>query len=346
MTTTTPSEKANCVGWYFETKSIIKVQRKFRIQYNKKPPSRNSIVDWHRKFLETGSVLDRPRSGRPSTSEGNVARIQQTFSSSPTLSTRNASRQLGIPRTTIAQVLHKRLQFQPYKVQLLQALHGDDKPRRFNFTVEMLERIDANADFLRNIIFTDEATFHVSGVVNRQNLRIWGTENPHHVVETIRDSPKVNVWCGLMCDRIIGPFFFAEPTVTKESYLDMIQIFAIPQVCHLHPNVFWQQDGAPPHWGKIVRDFLNEEFPGRWLGRDGPLLWPPRSPDLTPLDFFLWGYVKDKVYSSPVADIGELKRRITQVIQSTQSMLANTWREIEYRLDVVRATSGAHIEIW
>ena len=45
--------------------------------------------------------------------------------------------------------------------------------------------------------------------------------------------------------------------------------------------------------------------------RDGPTPWPPRSPDITPLDFFLWGYVKDKVFSTPVPDITNLKGRIT-----------------------------------
>jgi hypothetical protein len=42
----------------------------------------------------------------------------------------------------------------------------------------------------------------------------------------VRDSPKVNVWCGVMCNMIIGPFFFAEKTVTGSSYLDMLQLYA------------------------------------------------------------------------------------------------------------------------
>ena len=62
-----------------------------------------------------------------------------------------------------------------------------------------------------------------------------------------------------------------------------------------------QQDGALPHYHLDVRAHLNINLPGRWIGRashnDSPLLpWPPRSPDLTPCDFFLWGYIKDRVY--------------------------------------------------
>jgi hypothetical protein len=68
--------------------------------------------------------------------------------------------------------------------------------------------------------------------------------------------------------------------------------------CNLQPTVIFQQDGAPPHWGRIVRGYLDAAFPNRWLDRDGPLAWPPRPPNITPLDFFLWGYVKDKVYAT------------------------------------------------
>ena len=57
--------------------------------------------------------------------------------------------------------------------------------------------------------------------------------------------------------------------------------------------------------------FLNATFPNRSIGRDGPTPWPPRSPDISPLDFFLWGYVKDKVFLTPVPDITNLKARIT-----------------------------------
>ena len=64
-------------------------------------------------------------------------------------------------------------------------------------------------------------------------------------------------------------------------------------------TILFMQDRAPPHWSTIVRDWLNEKLPNRWIGRgadtDLNTKWPPRSPDLTPCDFFLWGYIKSKV---------------------------------------------------
>ena len=66
-----------------------------------------------------------------------------------------------------------------------------------------------------------------------------------------------------------------------------------------------------------------------------------------PIDFFLWRYVKDIVFSTPVPDITNLRSIITDVFATvTEDMLENTWREIDYRLDVLRATKGAHVEVY
>ncbi|GBN38724.1 hypothetical protein AVEN_13923-1 [Araneus ventricosus] len=72
-----------CVLWFFETKSVITTQRRFRTTYKKDPPSDNSIRRWLTQFQETGSVLHRKGAGRPSTSQENVDRIQETFTRSP-----------------------------------------------------------------------------------------------------------------------------------------------------------------------------------------------------------------------------------------------------------------------
>jgi hypothetical protein len=65
------------------------------------------------------------------------------------------------------------------------------------------------------------------------------------------------------------------------------------------------------------------------------------------LDFFLWGYVKDIVYRTKVRDITNLKQRTTDAIATTdEGMLQRTWQEIEYCLDVLRATNGANIEVY
>jgi len=127
----------------------------------------------------------------------------------------------------------------------------------------------------------------------------------------------------------------------------MLELYVAPQLEEFQLWIIFEQDGAHPHWGSHVRRFLDAIFPNRWIGRDGPIPWPPRSPDITPLDFFLWGYVKDKVFCTPVPDNTNLKARITDALATiTEHVLENTWREYDYRLDVFRATKAAHVEVW
>ena len=72
----------------------------------------------------------------------------------------------------------------------------------------------------------------------------------------------------------------------------------------------------------------------------------PRSPDLSPSDFFLWGYVKELIFVPHFpANIEEMKQRITAALETVfKDMLKRVWLELEYRLDVCRVTGGAYIE--
>jgi hypothetical protein len=112
------------------------------------------------------------------------------------------------------------MQMRPYHLQLLQALMPADQVARSNFSIKMLVAHDDN-DFLRLLVFSNEATFCLSGKVNRHSVRIWGMENPHASVQHERDSPKVNVFCAISSRKVYGPFFFLEETVTGILYLDM-----------------------------------------------------------------------------------------------------------------------------
>ena len=161
----------------------------------------------------------------------------------------------------------------------------------------------------------------------------------------------MNVFCAISKNQIHGPFFF-EGNVNGDVYLQMLQNWLFDQLIeNEHESFIFQQDGAPPHWKLTVRAYLNENLPERWIGRGGEednllLKWPPRSPDLTPCDFFLWGYVKGLVYVPPLpANVEELKKRITATLETvTKDMLQRVWHEFDYRLDVCRVTGGAHIE--
>ena len=93
-----------------------------------------------------------------------------------------------------------------------------------------------------------------------------------------------------MRNKIIDPFVFAKKSITAQIYLDVLTEYLSPKLEQSQLQGIFQQEGAPPHWGIEVCQFLNKTFSDRWIGRDGPIPWPPRSPDITPLNFFLWGY--------------------------------------------------------
>jgi hypothetical protein len=128
----------------------------------------------------------------------------------------------------------------------------------------------------------------------------------------------------------------------------MLQQFLIPQLDKddQEGRIHLQQDGAPPHYIEEVRKYLNTHFPGQWVGRAALRAWPPRSPDLTRLDFFLWGFVKDRVFVPPLpANVAELRTQIdAAVAEVTPEMLRSMWQDIDYRWDVCHITNGSHIE--
>jgi hypothetical protein len=137
-------------------------------------------------------------------------------------------------------------------------------------------------------------------------------------------------------------------SVIQKDALSFIFWF-LPQMCEDSEDLIFQHDEAPPHWHRDVRRFLKESLPQRWIGRFGKedlalQFWSPRSPDLTPCDFFLWGFVKEAVYvPSLPTTLDDVKNRITTVVKSVTQDL-RVWNEFSYRLDVTCAAGGGHIE--
>ncbi|KYQ49167.1 hypothetical protein ALC60_11781, partial [Trachymyrmex zeteki] len=77
--------------------------------------------------------------------------------------------------------------------------------------------------------------------------------------------------------------------------------------------------GAPAHFLVNVRYHLTSRFQERWIGRGGPVVWPPRSPNLNPLDYYLWGHLKSMVYVTSVDTIDELTQRIENCCQQIRN---------------------------
>ncbi|CAH2010232.1 unnamed protein product [Acanthoscelides obtectus] len=96
-------------------------------------------------------------------------------------------------------------------------------------------------------------------------------------------------------------------------------------------RLMFQQDGAPPH-ALRVRQYLDQTFPDRWIGRRGAIEWPPRSPDLSPLDFFMWGHLKSKIYATQPTSLEDLRRIVNECLQITPQILQNVRQRFEQNL--------------
>jgi transposase len=310
-------------------------------------PSENAIRSLYAKFLETGSVHDRERSGRPpSATTEKQDEIVEALTNKPVNSIRAVSQEVNMSKSVVQRTMRQVLGYKPYKMHLTQQIYDEDQDLRVEMAEILLPILD-NRDHDGMIFFSDEANFHVSGVVNKHNCRIWSESNPHATYEVAVNSPKVCVWCAMSNTQIIGPFFFDETTVNQDNYLEMLEEYFYPiiQQKRMTKKIIFQQDGAPAHFSKTVRSWLNDKFPDRWIGRGGPISWAPRSPDLTPLDFFLWGHVKTNVYKTKVQDIDDLKARITQEIKTIKTeTLHNVFSEISKRMNFCISVEGDTFE--
>lgn len=264
----------------------------------------------------------------------------------PTKSTREIATELEISQSSVEKILQKH-KYKSYKFQLHQHLYESDAARRLQYVNWLLAQTEMNEHFPSRILFSDECRFTNNGVFNRNNNRYWSTEN-RHVVRQCNFQVRfgINVWMGICGTQIVGPIFF-EGHLTGGKYLDLlrgpvqdaINNFEDPGVVYL------QQDGAPPHNCREVSQYLHRTFDQQWIGTNGPVLWPARSPDLTPLDFFLWGFLKNRVFQTQVETLEELRQRIvTAVRQVSPQMLQNLVLAVSNRARLCREQNGGHFE--
>jgi hypothetical protein len=157
-------------------------------------------------------------------------------------------------------------------------------------------------DILTHLVsfMPDEAWFHLSGYVNSQNSRYWATESPHE----LHEQPLHGVWCGVSATRIIGPIFF-DSTVNTDVYLTILEEFYSQLTEQEREYCFFQQDRATSHTSLRSLARVHEMFTAERTVSNG--LWPPRSPDLSTCDFYLWGYLKGRVYEQIPRNVEELR---------------------------------------
>jgi hypothetical protein len=250
-----------------------------------------------------------------------------------------------VSKTSIIRII-KEHKFHPYRMILTQELNDNDFLHRLEFC-NWIRRQPQN--FHKKVLWSDECTFKSDGSTNTWNCRFWSQENPHWLRPIdYQQVWKVNVWCGIIKDRIIGPVII-DGNLDRFRYVELLEnelpILLEDVPLNLRCNMFFQQDGCPAHTAVISRATLDRLFPHRWLGIRGPVPFPPRSPDLTVLDYYLWGRLKDIVYRERPTTRENMVQRIRDAIQSLEvAEISRAVNHFKKRVQTCIQQNGGYIE--
>lgn len=347
----TLEERVQMVYMYGAHPSFEEVSNEFHVMFPDRPrPHRTTVRRIIQKFNRTGSVLDirHKERLRPATNDDASIDLLGHVEVFPRMSTSERAHEAGMSQSSVDRIL-KRNKYHGYQYENVQELHGDDFEHREQFCGWFINQEIQIPEFALNIMSSDESSFYLSGAVHTKNRRYWSDINPHVFQEAhLQNNPRLNVWCALYRDQLIGPYFI-DGNLDGMGYLNLLNDVLRPFLDELplqrRLNFYFQQDGAPPHFSRVVRAWLDVYLPGRWIGRGGPIPWPARSPDLSPQDFFLWGYLKSKVYEDKPASLEELRDRIREACATvTSDMILRVVDEWGSRVGHCFAARGQHFE--
>ena len=327
--------------------------RRYEELYPNRPrhPSGAVILGIAQRFHETGSVLPQKKDcgrNRNARNLRNVETVLRDIEQQPETSIRVIAREHGLSYSTVQRIL-KEEKLHAYHYTCVQDLREEDYPRRRAFCENFLRRVEDDPEFPSRVIFSDESLFTREGIFNCHNMHAWNDENPR--VTRRRNFQvrwKFNVWAGIFGTTILGPAILPD-ILNGASYVEFLSE-NLPEFLEDVPladrnKIIFQQDGAGPHNARVVTNFLNEQFPDRWMGRYGPIRWPARSPDLNPLDFFLWGHCKEIIYRKLPENVEELNNKLHQAIWNIEEDALERMQEnLLRRMRACITMDGGHFE--
>ena len=186
--------------------SVVATQRSFRRHFSLNRhdpvPAGKTILRWVSNFRLASSALNRRKSDRPRprTAQENVTAVADSIEQSPRHSIRKHAFALHMSATSVHRILHRSLHMHPYKIMVVQELSKKDYETRTNLSRDILQSIPPTSV----TIYSDEAHFHLSGMVNKQNFRYWSQNNPRELhqqpLHIDRRLPFGVLWAVLGCE--------------------------------------------------------------------------------------------------------------------------------------------------
>ena len=193
--------------------AVQEYQRRFPDWRN---PSRSVCMRIHQTVCDTGSLPSVSlQSEREVVRTNNIREnILQMVQTRRRLSTRRMASRISVSRMQLWRTLHEE-DLYPYHDQRVQHLEPSDHAQR----MDLCHRIKAHPELLSVILFSDEASFTRDGVNNLWNVHTWSHDNPHETsVTTFQRRFTVNIWCGVLGNKLIGPFVFAYNLTGKSVW--------------------------------------------------------------------------------------------------------------------------------
>lgn len=323
-----------------------------RMYLDKYPERRQAAKRTYSKLVtnlkEHGAFKKPMLSRKKNSNQEKVFSVLLAVTENPGVSTREIDENVGVAKST-AQFILKKQKFHPYKYRICQGLRPGDAERRRSFCEWYTRKCHENINFPYQIIWSDESMVNRNGIFNRKNVHYWSKENPR-VFKESRHQYRFgfNMWAGILGTRIIGPFFY-QHNLTSEHYLNLLQNDLEEALDNLplaeQRDTWFQQDGAPAHNSRVVREYISARFPEKSISTYSVTPWPARSPDLTPLDFFLWGYIENCVYKQNFETEEELRQLVLAAFHSvTPQMLTNVLNNTVLRSYLCLENDGNHFE--
>jgi hypothetical protein len=335
-------------------RSAREAARQYAIRFPQRlpHPNYNVFLRLVSRARDTGSLMPTreeiggpPREARTPETEDAVL---QGFDDNGQISIRTVANMVNTSKSTVQRILRDNRRH-AYHYTRVQNLIPEDHEARVNFCTWLLQQHDADPNFVNNILFTDESLFSREGTFNCHNYHIWAEENPHAKhVGRFQHRFTINLWAGILGDSIVGPFEFPA-RLNAQHYMNFLEQ-DLPELLEDVPlqhflNEWFQHDGAPVHFSRQVRQILDRRYQNSWIGRGGPVNWPARSPDLTPLDYFLWGHLKNYIYREPVNNLEELNDRIHEALAAvTPNMIRLARENLIKRARLCLDMEGGHFE--
>jgi transposase len=339
----------------------LREQRKgakaIRSAYPEKRWSLETVKAICRRVDSRGSAVERKKgSGRPKTVRiaANIEQVEQLICSQENLpgthkSTRQISAELGISHVSVWLIAKKDLNLSSFKRIPGQVLNNVTMQKRLTRCRKLLRRFTAmNA---KRLFFTDEKVFYLDPPANRSSSCVWSAGKKKDVSSNrlIRQRAKFSrsvMASAGVCFGGKGRLHFVpgQTKVNTTCYMDQL-LSKLIEDCRavLGDHFIFQQDGAPAHTANKTQDWLKQNTP-EFIKKDE---WPPNSPDLNPLDYFIWSAMLQRYeqHTPKPKSIDELKVVLQEIWDELpQESVDKAVLAFRKRLRACVRSDGGHFE--